>query len=284
MPDTVLAGCYVISLRPAGQHAALRRAAARHGARLLALSPWTLAARDDAATRADLAAALACTRIVVTSPAAVRAAVALQPLHAAHGQAWFAVGAATARALRRAGVAGVMSPAGGEFAPPDGERRDADASRRMDSEGLLALPGLHGVQATPIGLLTAPGGRGVIERVLQARGARLLRADVYTRSPLAINRRALASLRALQASAWLALSSGDALACTLAQLPDDAAARLRTARVAAASPRLAELADSLGFTGVVVAASAQPRDLVAAMVRGASASMRGIADATGPTA
>src|SRR3546814_11351261 len=35
-----LAGCYVISLRPVGGHAAIRRAAATPGARVLALSPW----------------------------------------------------------------------------------------------------------------------------------------------------------------------------------------------------------------------------------------------------
>src|SRR3546814_9894190 len=38
-----LAGCYVISLRPVGGHAAIRRAAATLGARVLALSPWKLA-------------------------------------------------------------------------------------------------------------------------------------------------------------------------------------------------------------------------------------------------
>jgi uroporphyrinogen-III synthase len=53
-----LDGCYVISLRPAGQHATLRRAAAARGARVLALSPWTLAGRDDAETRRALDAAL----------------------------------------------------------------------------------------------------------------------------------------------------------------------------------------------------------------------------------
>ncbi|MEG3193171.1 uroporphyrinogen-III synthase, partial [Lysobacter sp. D1-1-M9] len=45
---------YVISLRPRGQHDGLRRAAARHGAGLIALSPWRLQARDDDATRAML--------------------------------------------------------------------------------------------------------------------------------------------------------------------------------------------------------------------------------------
>src|SRR3546814_19390365 len=44
-----LAGCYVISLRPVGGHAAIRRAAATLGATVLALSPWQLALRDDRA-------------------------------------------------------------------------------------------------------------------------------------------------------------------------------------------------------------------------------------------
>jgi uroporphyrinogen-III synthase len=341
MPDTVLAGCYVISLRPAGQHEPLRRAAARHGARVLALSPWRLAPRDDAATRAALETALACAKLVATSPAAVRAAAALQPLQRSPGQVRFSVGNATAHALRRAGVAGVVAPRGVDGARADralhvdpsldDTRRDgartggariesmrmagaqADVIRndgglpgnaridgisehgiagrstptdsvRMDSEGLLALPGLQDVRGTTIGLLTAPGGRGVIERVLEERGARLVRADVYARDPIVFTQRALDALRALQAPAWLALSSGEALARTLAQLPEDAAARLRAVRVVAASPRLAQLARDLGFTGVVVAASAQPRDLVAAIAREASASMRGIDDAAGPTA
>ncbi|MGH8077686.1 MAG: uroporphyrinogen-III synthase, partial [Lysobacter sp.] len=70
---------YVISLRPRGEHAALRRAAARHGAGLIALSPWALRDRDDVTTRNALRAVLAAPRVVVTSPAAVRAAARLQP-------------------------------------------------------------------------------------------------------------------------------------------------------------------------------------------------------------
>src|SRR5690606_11964830 len=110
-PAAALSGCYVISLRPVGQHAAIRRAAAAHGARVLALSPWKLQRRDDAATRADLRAALTAARVLATSPAAVRAAHALRPLHARRGQRWFAVGAGTAAALRRAGIDGVLAPA-----------------------------------------------------------------------------------------------------------------------------------------------------------------------------
>src|SRR5690606_34681608 len=115
--STALAGCYVISLRPVGGHAPVRRAAAAHGARTLALSPWKLARREDRATRDALRAALAADRVLATSPAAVRAAAALRPLRRRRGQHWFAVGAGTAGALRRAGVDEVAAPA------------------RMDSEG-----------------------------------------------------------------------------------------------------------------------------------------------------
>src|SRR5688572_24109224 len=122
---------YVISLRPRGEHSALRRAAARHGGGLIALSPWRLQLRDDEA---------------------VRAAQALEPIRRRSGQSVCAVGAGTAAALRRAGIADVQSPA------------------RMDSEGLLALPALQDVRGRDVGLVTAPGGRGEITPALRARG------------------------------------------------------------------------------------------------------------------
>lgn len=239
---------YVISLRPRGEHAALRAAAARRGAGLIALSPWRLRDRDDAATRAALAAALAAARVLATSPAAVRAAARLQTLRARPGQAWFAVGAGSAAALRRAGIVEVFAPT------------------RMDSEGLLDLPGLQQLDGTTIGLLTAPGGRGALTPALQARGARVLRADVYERVPVAPSPRAIATLRALAAPAVLTLSSGEALQRVLASLPADAAARLRAATVVAASERLAELARRHGFAGrILLAGGPRPRDLLAAI-------------------
>ena len=249
----------MISLRPAGQHDALRRAAAAHGARLLALSPWRIVACDDAAARRDLNAALDCAIVIATSPNAVRRAAALRPLRARRGQHWLAVGDGTARALARAGISQVAAPV------------------RMDSEGLLALPALHEARELDVGMLTAPGGRGAIEAELQRRGARIVRADVYARRPVALPARSVSALRGMRAPAWLALSSGEALASVLAQLPADAASVLRRARVAAASVRLAELAQAQGFADVAIAASARPRDLLATMAGDASASMRGIA-------
>ncbi|MGN6512811.1 MAG: uroporphyrinogen-III synthase [Lysobacteraceae bacterium] len=244
------AGCYVISLRPAGEHGAVRRAAAARGWRTIALSPWKIAVADDAATRAALRAALAAEVVVATSPAAVRSAARLQPLRARRGQRWCAVGTGTARALRRAGIAEVATPA------------------RMDSDGLLALPALDLPAGTTVGLLTAPGGRDRIAPALASRGAHLLRADVYARVPLSPAPRSLAALRARVARPGRLLSRGGALRQVLDQAPADVATRLRAARVVAASARLAALARAEGFGDIVQAAGPGPRDLVAAVQGG----------------
>ena len=191
---TPAAAWYVISLRPRGAHAAVRRAAARHGAGVVALSPWILRARDDATTRAALDAALRAPRVVFTSPAAVRSAAALHPLAGLGARTWLAVGAGTAAALRRAGIDTVVAPA------------------RMDSDGLLALPALRDLAGADVGLVTAPDGRGVLAPALRARGARILRADVYERQPVAPDPRAVATLLDLRVPAVVLLTSGGALA------------------------------------------------------------------------
>lgn len=236
----------MISLRPVGGHAPLRRAAAAHGARVLALSPWRIEPRSDAQARTALGEALRADIVLFTSPAAVHAANALRASRARRGQAWLAVGAGTAAALRRAGVAGVVAPS------------------RMDSEGLLLLPALAAVRGRSIGLVTAPGGRNVIAPTLARRGARIVRADVYARVPLAPSPRALARLRALDAPLLLALSSGEALRHVLDALPADLAPRLRRAQVLAASERLAGVARALGWRDIRIAADARPRSLLAA--------------------
>lgn len=235
----------VVSLRPVGDHAAMRRAA--RGLRVLALSPWRIAVRDDAGTRRALRAALAADRVVATSPAAVRAAAALAPLRRRRGQAWYAIGAATAAALRRAGVDDVHAP------------------ERMDSEGLLALASLQDVAGRRIGLLTAPGGRDRLAPALAARGAQVRRADVYARVPTTPGAGVLARLRAIDGPLVLPVSSGEALQRILAAVPDDVAARLRAARVIAASARLAALAREAGCIDVRIAAGPRPGQLLAAV-------------------
>lgn len=239
---------YVISLRPQGGHAALRQAAARRGAGLLALSPWRIELQRDAATREALTLALAAEKVLFTSPVAVAAAVRLMPLRARRGQCWLAVGGGTAAALRRAGVEAAVSP------------------QQMDSEGLLQLPQLQQLEAQSVGLITAPDGRGLLAPTLSARGARILRADVYRREPVAIPQRAIERLRQLQDPACLLLSSGAALTQTLLGLPDDAMQRLQDCVVVAASDRLAEQARAAGFQRVCRAAGPRPAQLLDAAV------------------
>lgn len=244
----------MISLRPRGEHAPLRRAAARLGAGVVALSPWALLDCGDAAASDALRRALAAPRVLFTSPAAVRAAHRLQPLdvvanHAGAATTWLAVGAGTRAALLRAGVITVIAP------------------DRMDSEGLLALPELTDVASIAIGLVTAPGGRGTLAPALRERGAEVVRADVYQRVPVAPSPRALATLRALREPAVLAVSSEQALRVVLGAVPDDVLERLRTVPVVASSERLADVARGLGFGPVEIARSARPGDLVAEAAR-----------------
>lgn len=248
-----LSGWTLISLRPAGGHAPLRRAAAKHGARVFALSPWRLRPRDDPATRAALRAALAAERVVFTSPAAVDAASALRRLRPRAGAIWFAIGEGTASALRRSGV------------PPQRIR----TPQRMDSEGLLALPDLQALRGRDVGLITAPGGRGAIAPALAARGARVLRSDVYEREPVAWSAATSDKLRTLtRPYAWV-VSSGEALLRTQRALPPEARAWADSLAVVA-SERLAVLAREAGFGRALVAASARPADLVAALAQAAA--------------
>ncbi|WP_062358117.1 uroporphyrinogen-III synthase [Pseudoxanthomonas mexicana] len=237
---------YVISLRPQGGHDALRRAARRHGAGLLALSPWRIRRCDDTATRDALRAALACPIVVFTSPAAVAAAQTLQPLEAHPGQTWLAVGAGTAAALRRAGIDRVSFPA------------------RMDSEGLLALPDLSDIRGVGLGFVTAPDGRNLLVPTLEARGADVHRAEVYRREPTPLGTRALDAFADLQAPAFLLLSSGGALQHVLDQFPASLASRLKTVPVVAASQRLVDTAHAAGFIHVILADGPRPAQLMKA--------------------
>ncbi|MCD7099896.1 uroporphyrinogen-III synthase [Stenotrophomonas sp. MMGLT7] len=234
----------LLSLRPSGGHDSLRRAAARRGGRLLAASPWRLQPRGDADAARALDAALAMAAVIFTSPAAVAAADALRPLSRQPARTWLAVGAGTARALRARGIAQVRYPG------------------RMDSEGLLALPEL--ARPGRIGLVTAPGGRGLLAAELQRHGAEVVRADVYERVVVALAPATLARLRDLPPASVLALSSGEALEHLLAQLPADLRLRLQQLPVAAASDRLARLARAAGFARAAAARGPLPAQLVAA--------------------
>ena len=238
----------VLSLRPRGQHAGLRAAATRLGARTLALSPFAIDALDNAPTRAALKQALRADIVLYTSPNAVAMAMAasMQALQARRGQRVLAVGGGTARALQRHGIIAL-------------------APQRMDSEGLLAMPTLLDVRGRSVGLITGSGGRGVLEEALRARNPEALRrVDVYARETVPLGSARMQALGAVlerPQRVLLALSSGEALQALLAQVDDP---RLLEVAVVAASERLAKLAASAGFTQVATASSARPTALMTA--------------------
>jgi len=229
-----LAGWSVICLRPSMQQAAVRRAVTARGARHLALPGLRLAALP---ATTQLGQALACAAVVFTSPAAVHFAARQQALVLRPEALAFAVGAGTAAALARHGIRAI-SP-----------RADA-----MHSDGVLALPHWQHLDGV-VGLVTAPGGRGVIAAGLVCRGLELVRAEVYQRLPPRPDARHLRALLASAAPRAVLVSSGEALDGILAALPAPARARLLDSVAIASSPRLADMARSHGFTGGVTASA-----------------------------
>ncbi|WP_301182413.1 uroporphyrinogen-III synthase [Xanthomonas arboricola] len=235
----------LISLRPSGEHAPLRRATARQGGRLLALSPWRLQTNDTPQALAALRQALQAPIAVFTSPAAVHAAHRLAPLQRPAQAQWVSVGDGTARALQACGIDTVLRPA------------------RMDSEGLLALP-LFRQPLQAVGLITAPGGRGMLAPALEQRGARILRADVYQRVGLRLRASAVRTLADVLPASVLALSSAEALTLVLQQLPASLIDALRQRPVVASSERMLESARLACFNHRVRAAGPLPEQLAAA--------------------
>jgi uroporphyrinogen-III synthase len=246
-----LAGWYVISLRPLDQHGSLRRAAERRMARVFAISTLRLSALDAGRM---LPRALAAAQVIATSPAAVRFAHAQRPLPQRSRQRWYALGEGTAAALRRAGIARVSVP-----------------ERGATSEQLLALPELQSVRGQTVGLLTAPGGRDLIASALTARGANVLRAEVYARSPLPIAPGRRQALAALPRRTALLVSSGEALT-TLWQALDAREREALCRRPAvASSERLRTQLQTLGFVRVARAENARPAALLDALAAQVSA-------------
>lgn len=238
----------VLSLRPRGQHAGLRRAATRRGARTLALSPFAIEARDDASTREALRQALRSGIVLFTSPNAVAMAAAMHAIEPGRGQVVLAVGSGTRRALLRHGIA-------------------AQAPQRMDSEGLLSMPALADVAHRRIGLVTGSGGRNLLAPALRKRGAEVLRVDVYARVALSPAPHALEKLRralADPAHTLLPVSSGEALQQLLATLPATLRAPLTRSAVVAASARLGDAARAAGFRRIAIAADARAASLLRA--------------------
>ncbi|HVJ61942.1 MAG TPA: uroporphyrinogen-III synthase [Tahibacter sp.] len=244
-----LRGATVIVTRPAGTGAALARRIRALGGEPLTLPGLALRATDDAtAARRALAAARRADVVVFISPAAVRYAWRLAPTLAfARRTRVCTVGAATAQALRRRGIADVLTP-----------------DSTQDADGLLAMAPLARLRGLTVALIGAPGGRDTLPNALRRRGATLVRADVYYRTAPRWTRRHYAALETAPKPRLLLISSAEALAHLATRLPAGLVLALRDAETIVSSERLAGLAREHGFTRVHRARSALAGDMLAA--------------------
>lgn len=241
-----LRGRVIVITRPAGTATAFARQVRARGGVPLLLPGLALRAADDIRqAAAHLRTALGEDDLLLfTSPAAVRFAAALAPLHTR--ATVLAVGQGTAATLRRRGL-----PA---LAP----------TQRQDSEGLLDLPALRDVRGRKLALIGAPGGRGLLQQQLHDAGARLREVWVYRRSAPRLDRRHVDAVLHLPASARVLLSSAQALGHLHEGLPAAAWRRLCAATAVVSSERLAVAARQAGFKRLRMAASAGAIDMLAA--------------------
>lgn len=242
-----LADCRVVVTRPRAHAGPLVRALRRHGAEVLRLPAQAVVADTDFDWTAAVARRGAVDAWVFTSPASVRYAA---PLFAAGlgTVPSYAVGAATAAALRRHGIPAV--------AP----------TRRQDSEGLLALPGLADVRDRHVVVVGAPGGRGLIASALRERGAHVEAWSVYRRERPHWRPAELAAIAAAAPPLLVLVSSADSIANLHTGLPPAVWQRLCAATWIASSERVAAALQAAGVAKFTIAASASHADLVTAAI------------------
>jgi uroporphyrinogen-III synthase len=242
-----LAGASVIVTRPAATSGTLVRGVRARGGSAVRLPGMRLAAPEDpAAVAGALAAARTVDAWIFSSPASVEFFFRLAPPgQLAGAKRVLAVGAATARALARRGIA-TLAPSGPQ-----------------NSEGLLGEAVLGDPRGWSIAIVDAPGGRDLLAATLRERGAEVQSIAVYRRLPPRLSRRHLESLERAERP-WLSLlSSSLALKHLLAALPGAIIERWRQEAMIVSSERLAREVASCGFVDVHVAPSALGRDLLA---------------------
>lgn len=243
MADAPLSGLTIVITRPSGQAAPTVAALRAAGAAVLEFPVLDIAPVD---AKAPQLPAPAYAAIFVSANAVQHGAELLRDLKPdSPSLVAFAVGNATAAALREAGFENVVSP-----------------QQNSDSEGLLALPQLQSerVRGQHIVLVrgkSAGGGRKLLEDTLSARGAAMHVIECYARrmaTPTSAQRAGL--LAALRASGKLAVmvlsvETLDNLLEVMNDADPDGAGRLKSVTMLVPHARVAAAAQRRGFRNVV---------------------------------
>lgn len=250
-----LAGLTVVVTRPAAQGAPLAAALRAQGVNAIEFPVLEIIAVPAAlppGTIAD-AAIYVSANAVEHGLGIVRAANALPVGPLSGGAPSYAIGRATAAALKAAGVGVVVSP-----------------QQSIDSEGLLALPQLQMVQGQHIIVVkgrSAAGGRRLIEETLAARGARVTVLACYERIAATPSQReceTLVEVLKREHGAVVTAMSVETLDSLLSAL-GAASAALRGAWLLVPHERVAAAARARGFTHVALAPMAAD-GLIAALI------------------
>jgi uroporphyrinogen-III synthase len=156
------------------------------------------------------------------------------------GIRWVAVGSSTAAVLQNAGL-DVVFP-----------------EQLMDSGELLKLELLQQVSNKKIVLFKGEGGRDLIEKTLQQRGARVTPCELYQRRPMLTNAETLVRLLHENTLSAMTGHSGEMIESSVALLGNDKVAKANLFSVPLVIPgeRVAQRARELGFNTVVVAENA----------------------------
>jgi len=205
--------------------------------------------RDPDRAQRVLAGASATDLLIFVSANAVRYAFPLLPDTLPASLAIAAVGRATARALEEAGLDPTLVPA-----------------RRYDSEGLLSLPELKQVAGRRVIIVRGEGGRELLRRALEERGAEVAYAEVYRRQ---CAQRSAANLVASWDSLVQAVTatSVEILDCLWGLLDESGRERLRHTPLVVLSERIAARARELGCSLVRVTEQADDRAILRALCK-----------------
>lgn len=247
-PEKPLHGARVLVTRPAHQAAGLCNAIAATGGEAIPFPTLEIAApQDEAALMRVLATAAAADWVIFTSSNAVAHGLPRlreQTLSPALRHA--AVGAATARALHEAGVREVLAP-----------------TQRFDSEALLELLPDTLVAGKNMLLMRGEGGRTLLADTLSARGAKVQHAVCYRRVRPVPDTAVLARVTNNEADV-IVVTSREGLENLSALVPEKGQAALRRSALLVTSPRQAETAHALGFTGPLLQTASTDDDSIVA--------------------
>ena len=248
--DCHLQGLSVLVTRPAEQADALCELIEKAHGRPVRFPALEILPPADAAAVADLLQRAAeADLLIFVSANAVRHAFPLLPDVLPAGLAIAAVGQATARALEEAGLEPTMVPA-----------------QRLDSEGLLSLPGLQQMAGRRVIIVRGEGGRELLRQALEERGAEVVYAEVYRRRCAS---RGTANLvaswdRLVQA---VTVTSVEILDCLWNLLDDSGRERLHLTPLVVLSERIAARASELGCNRVQVTEQAGDHAILQALCK-----------------